>query len=142
MVTATAKAVMPIITVDAVDDIYRFYTDKLGFSRVMGVVGKDGQFDFVGVVLDGAHLMFTRQREQMDGAKPAATKQPVEIYLEVADVEAYHDQLKSRGVKIASPLTTQWWGDRTFTVQDPYGYLIWFYQNVAEPKPPQGTKLV
>ncbi len=36
MVTATAKAVMPIITVDAVDDIYRFYTDKLGFSRVMG----------------------------------------------------------------------------------------------------------
>jgi hypothetical protein len=27
-------------------------------------------------------------------------------------------------------------------VMDPYGYQIWFYQTVGEPKPPQGTKVV
>ncbi len=47
----TAKTVMPIIAVDSVDEPHRFYTERLGFSRVMGVVGKDGQFDFVSVVL-------------------------------------------------------------------------------------------
>ena len=43
---------------------------------------------------------------------------------------------------ITTPLTTQWWGDRTFTIQDPYGYQLWFYQPVAEPRPPQGAKVV
>ncbi len=138
----TAKTVMPIIAVDSVDELHGFYTEKLGFRRVMGVVGKDGQFDFIAFELRGASIMFTRARERMDGTRPSAGKRPVELYLEVEDVNAYHDELKQRGVTITSPLTTQWWGDRTFTITDPYGYQIWFHQHVAEPKPPQGTKLV
>ena len=47
------------------------------------------------------------------------------------------------GRKVTTPLMTQWWGDRTFTVVDPYGYQIWFHQKqVAEMKPPAGAKLV
>lgn len=138
----STKKVMPIIAVDSVDELHEFYTKRLGFNRVMGVVGKDGQFDFVSVVLGGASIMFTRTREPMNDAKPSAGQRPVEIYLEVDDVDAYHDELKKRGVKITSPLTTEWWGDRTFTIMDPYGYKIWFHQHVAEPKPPQGTKIV
>jgi uncharacterized glyoxalase superfamily protein PhnB len=69
-------------------------------------------------------------------------KQPVEIYLEVEDVEALHTRLKKNGVTITDPLTLQWWGDRTFKVLDPNGYEIRFYTNVEEPKPPQGAKLV
>jgi uncharacterized glyoxalase superfamily protein PhnB len=74
------------------------------------------------------------------GTSPAA-KRPVELYLEVDDVEAYHDQVKQK-IKPTTPLTDQWWGDRTFTIVDPYGYQIWFYQNVAEAKLPQGAKVV
>jgi hypothetical protein len=37
---------MPMITVRSVDDIRNFYVDKLGFSHVMGMVGKDGQWIF------------------------------------------------------------------------------------------------
>lgn len=137
------KTVMPIITVDSIEELHKFYTEKLGFRRLMGVVGKDGQFDFVSYDLGGAHLMFARAQERIDGTRPSAGKRPVEIYLEVEDVKAYHDDVQQRGVKITTPLTTQWWGDRTFTVMDPYGYQIWFHQKqVAEMKPPQGVKLV
>ena len=34
---------MPMITVRSVDDIKNFYVDTLGFSHVMGMLGKDGQ---------------------------------------------------------------------------------------------------
>jgi uncharacterized glyoxalase superfamily protein PhnB len=137
-----AGAVMPIINVESADEVHKFYTEKLGFQRVMGVVGRDGQFDFVTVVRGAARIMFARPQEPVDGTRPAATKRPVEIYVGVDDVDAYHDEVRKHGVKITSPLTTQWWGDRTFTIQDPYGYQVWFYQNVAQPKPPQGMKLV
>jgi uncharacterized glyoxalase superfamily protein PhnB len=132
--------VMPIIAVESVDAVRDFYVDKLGFQHVMGMVGKDGQFDFVTVVLGGARVMFSRA---MNGnGQSRAGKQPVEIYLQVDDVDAYHTRVKKNGVKITDPLTLQWWGDRTFKVLDPNGYEIWFYTNVAEPKPPQGAKLV
>jgi len=138
-----AKTLMPIITVDSIDEVHNFYTEKLGFKRVMGMVGKDGQFDFVSYDLNGAQIMFTRAREPMDAARPSAGRRPVDLYLEVDDVDAYYRAITQHGVKIMSPLTTQWWGDRTFTVVDPYGYQIWFHQKqVAEMKPPQGAKLV
>jgi len=134
--------VMPIITVDSVDELHRFYTEKLGFQHVMGVVGKDGGLDIVTVVRSGVRIMFGRPQERMAGTAPSSDKRPVEIYIQVEDVDAYHDHVKSAGIRIVTPLTTQWWGDRTFTIQDPYGYTLWFYQPIAEPRPPQGAKIV
>ncbi len=34
------KQVMPIITVDSVDEVRDFYVEKLGFEQVMGVLGE------------------------------------------------------------------------------------------------------
>jgi uncharacterized glyoxalase superfamily protein PhnB len=138
----TRLAVMPIITVDSVDEVHHFYTEKLGFQHLMGVVGKDGGLDFVTVVRSGVRIMFARPQEKTAGTARAEGKRAVEIYIEVEDVEGYHDEIRQAGLRITSPLTTQWWGDRTFTIQDPYGYQLWFYQPVAEPKPPQGAKII
>jgi PhnB protein len=139
-VSSGIAQVMPIIAVESVDRVRDFYINKLGFQHVMGMVGKDGQLDFVTVVLGGARIMFSRAAA--GNGSPRAGRQPVEIYMEVNDVDAYHAHVKKNGVKITDPLTLQWWGDRTFKVLDPNGYELWFYTNVAEPKPPQGAKLV
>ena len=136
--TVTGR-IMPIIAVPSVDATRNFYVDTLSFHHVMGMIGKDGQLDFCTVVLGEARIMFSRAQ----GSSPVPPgKQPVEIYLEVEDVDALHHALRKKGVAISDPLTVQWWGDRTFKVLDPNGYEIWFYTNVAEPKPPVGAKLV
>jgi uncharacterized glyoxalase superfamily protein PhnB len=138
MADKPAGRIMPIIAVPSVDATRNFYVDTLGFQHVMGMVGKDGQLDFCTVVLGAASIMFNRA----PGTQAATGHQPVDIYLEVADVDALHAALKKKGVAISDPLTLQWWGDRTFKVMDPNGYEIWFYTNVAEPVPPAGAKLV
>jgi len=134
--------IMPMISVDSVDEAREFYVEKLGFEHMMGMLGKDGRLDFCTVILGGAKVMFMRPQEKMDGAGATSSKRPVEIYIQVADVNAHHDHLKKNKVKFTSPLTDQWWGDRTFTVMDPFGYQIWFYQTVGEPQPPEGAKIV
>jgi uncharacterized glyoxalase superfamily protein PhnB len=133
---------MPMISVDSVDQVRAFYVDQLGFGHMMGMLGKDGQLDFCTVTLGGAKVMFMRPQEPTQGTSATSAKRPVEIYLEVSDVDAYHEQLAAKGIKVTSPLTDQWWGDRTFTVIDPFGYQVWFYQTVGEPIPPKGAKLV
>jgi PhnB protein len=146
MSTTVAGKVMPIIAVGSVDATRDFYVNTLGFTHMMGVVGKDGGLDFCSVLLGEAQVMFTRNRPAAVSAAAAgaAAVQPqaVEIYLEVEDVDAMHARLQKKGVPIVDPLTLQWWGDRTFKVKDPNGYVVWFYTNVAEPKPPQGMKVV
>jgi len=140
---SVAGRVMPIIVVRSVDAIRNFYVDTLGFMHVMGMVGKDGQLDFCTVVMGGARIMFSRPKDGASSEKARSAPRPVEIYFEVANVEAYHEKLKKTpGVEIVDPLTMQWWGDRTFKVQDPAGYEVWFYQTLGEPKPPQGSKIV
>ncbi len=133
---------MPMICVDSVDRARAFYVDQLGFGHMMGMLGKDGQLDFCTVTLAGAKVMLMRSQQPTEGTSATASKRPVEIYLEVSDVDAYHKQLATKGIKVTSSLTDQWWGDRTFTVMDPFGYQIWFYQTVGEPIPPKGAKLV
>ena len=131
-----------MISVDSVEDARAFYVSKLGFAHQMGMLGKDGMLDFCSVALNGARIMLMRPPEGMPGTAATTEKRPVEFYMEVDDVEAYHEQLTQQKIKPTTPLTDQWWGDRTFTIMDPFGYQIWFYQNVAEPKLPQGAKVV
>ena len=37
---------MAMIYVDSVEQAREFYVDKLGFTHMMGMLGKDGQMDF------------------------------------------------------------------------------------------------
>jgi uncharacterized glyoxalase superfamily protein PhnB len=136
----TAKftpAVIPLRYVPSVDAVRQYYIDQLGFEHMMGMVGKDGQFDFSIVVRNGAQLMLARP-QSADGALSGA----VEIYVEVADVDGYHAELAGRNVEIADAPTTQWWGDRNFSVIDPAGHKIWFWKTVGEVQPPPGVTLV
>jgi PhnB protein len=132
--------VIPIVAVASVDATRDFYVDTLGFSHQMGVVGKDGQLDFCSVLLGEAQVMFSRDPAPVPATDSA--KRPVDIYMEVDDVDAYHGRLTKKQVAMADPLTTQWWGARTFKLKDPNGYLLWFFTNVAEPRPPQGMKVI
>lgn len=133
---------MAMIYVDSVEKARAFYVESLGFSHMMGMLGNDGFLDFCTVTLGGVRVMLMRPTGEMQGTEATTQKRPVELYIQVDDVDAYHDSLKKNGVRPSTSLTNQWWGDRTFTVMDPFGYLLWFYQSVAEPILPQGAKVV
>lgn len=143
MIKPTPKTVVPVFAVESVDEIRRYYVEALGFQHIRGVVGSDGQFDFCTVAKDGARIMFARAPGECRDPKSTVAKQPVGVYLEVADVDLYFGQIsKNKDVKMTEQLVTQWWGDRTFKVMDPHGYELWFHQNVSEPKPPKDMKIV
>ncbi len=136
-----SSSFMPIVAVDSVDRARAFYVEKLGFQHQMGLVGKDGEFDFCTVFLGEAKLMFMRPPEHTPASEPA-DQRPVQMYFPVEGIDAYHDQIVGGGVTVKKALETEWWGDRTFIVVDPYGYDLWFYETVGEPKPLPGMKLV
>ena len=133
---------MAIVYVDSVEEARSFYVEELGFQHLMGMLGKDGMLDYCSFTLGGAAVMFMRPAQAMPGTAAARGKRPVEFYIEVDGVDEYCERLKRRKIPLASPLKDQWWGDRTFTITDPFGYRLWFYETVNEARPPQGAKLI
>lgn len=136
MTEAAPRSVMPLRYVESVDATRLFYLEALGFESLMGVVGKDGALDFAIVQREGAMLMLSRPEDA------GTTRGPLAIYVEVGDVDGYHAELIGRGIAIAEPPTTQWWGDRSFSVIDPAGDALWFWQTVGPFDPPPGVTVI
>jgi uncharacterized glyoxalase superfamily protein PhnB len=142
MAQETPPQIVPNLFVDAVEPLRDFYLEKLGFGHFMGLVGKDGKLDFAIVQRDGVMVMIGRPQEKLQGTAPQTSGRPVEIYIYVKDVDAYHAEVAKKGLKPVNGLATQWWGDRNFSVRDPYGYLLWFCQTVEDFKPQEGMKVI
>ena len=138
--TPGGTSIIPSLWVDEIEPVRNFYIDQLGFGHMMGVVGRDGKLDTAIVQKDAAMIMLGRPPEP--GSPDPKMRRSVDLYIYVADVDAYHAEVVQRGVHVHEPLTTQWWGDRNFQVKDPAGYLIWMTQTVAEFTPPAGVTVV
>jgi uncharacterized glyoxalase superfamily protein PhnB len=135
--------VIPSFWIEEVETLRDFYLEKLGFGHMMGIVGKDGKFDFGIVQRDGIMVMMGRPQSPGAGiTKGQAGARPLDIYFYLPNVDAFHDEVRSHGVAVTEALSTQWWGDRTFAVKDPYGYSLWFCQTVGAPAPPPGVTMV
>src|SRR5262245_21413956 len=92
--------------VDSVEKARAFYIDKLGFLHRMGIAGRNASLDFCIVTRGASMIMFTRPLERREGtAETYPTPRPLELYVRIDDVDAYHADVAGRGVPIEKPLT-------------------------------------
>jgi uncharacterized glyoxalase superfamily protein PhnB len=47
-------------------------------------------------------------------------------------IDEYFERVKAAGVQIIEEIGDRFWGDRTFTVADPDGYVLQFSQHVRD----------
>ena len=64
--------------------------------------------------------------EAVSGVKPVN----VVLSIEVDDADSLHDEMKERGISIARGLKDAPWGHRSFGIDDPDGFRIWFYHDM------------
>ncbi|HEY6953464.1 MAG TPA: VOC family protein, partial [Bacteroidota bacterium] len=50
-------------------------------------------------------------------------------------VDDYYNELKTKGITVVNEPTTEFWGDRIFTVRDPDGYALTFSEHVKDVSP-------
>lgn len=65
-------------------------------------------------------------REAIPGVKPAN----VVLSIAVDRVDEWHDHLTERGIPVARGLEDAPWGHRSFGIDDPDGFRIWYYQDM------------
>jgi len=111
---------VPVLHVRSSEAAEAFYCGRLGFTRAFAYRPHAPQADlcYMGLARDEAAIHVS---SFSGDAVPGGV-----VFLPVDDVDALHDELRARGVRIALEPTTQTWGNREMYVDDPDGNHIRF----------------
>lgn len=131
------KEVQPILHVSSIEQSVEFYQEKLGFDLGFAMTGNGGRMLHASVINGAVTIMLG-----YDDAPDAEQRRGgAVLYTYLDDVDAYYRRVRSAGTALTEEITDQYWGDRTFTVTDPDGYVLTFAQTVRafEPLPAVST---
>jgi uncharacterized glyoxalase superfamily protein PhnB len=107
----------------------RFYREALGMTVTQAWNKSDNRgtlLAFGGQAGNTVMEIIELGEEAVPGVKPVN----VVLSLEVTNVDAWHAELLQRGVSIARGLEDAPWGHRSFGIDDPDGFRIWYYQDL------------
>lgn len=130
----TTWATIPSVRVADMAGALRFYREVLGFDVLRG-----GPDDSNCSLQHGtARLMLETPADHYGAAYNAAIRErlgspsPHALYIESDDVDGLHGRIAADGANIVDPLADRPWGQREFTVEDPEGNWLTFWQ-AADP---------
>lgn len=107
----------------------RFYRDNLDMDITLSWDESDNRgtlLAFGGKAGNTVVEVIELGNEAVPGVQPVN----VALSIEVDDVDAWHDELIKRKIAIARKLEDAPWGHRSFGIDDPDGFRIWYYQDM------------
>lgn len=113
------------------DDTVAFYRDRLGLP----VCDRwDRSADDKGTVFGAAsgRIEVLSQPVDADTCEHLFDTRPPQgafMVIELADVDRFHAQLRTKGVEIERELRDQSWGHRSFLIREPNGLVLYFYSD-------------
>jgi len=132
-------SISPLLAVDDVGKSMDYYERVLGFRKGLALPDESGRITHGEVHIGDLMIMlgWAGQTEGPFAAKLAqggARGVGVLLYLDLGDqdIDRYHEDVKRAGANVVVEIADEFWGDRTFMVEDGDGYLLTFAQHVRE----------
>ena len=132
------STVVPYISVKGASDAIAFYKMAFGAEELLRMPMPDGKVGHAELKFGDSIVMMADEMDHPDAiAKSPRTLCGVTsgLCLYVADCDALFNRAVEAGGKVRRPLTTQFYGDRSGTVEDPFGQ-VWTISTHVEDVPP------
>ena len=122
---AMLRKLTPILTVDAIEPVLPFWTDRLDFE-ITGQVPEGDRLGFVMLQRDGVEIML-QTRASVENDAPALADLPrggAMLFIEVRDLDGIIAALE--GVEVLVPRRTTFYGADEIFVREPGGNIVGF----------------
>ena len=136
------STVVPYISVKNASDAIAYYKKAFGAEELMRMPMPDGKVGHAELKIGDSVLMLADEMDHPDAiAKSPSTLGGITsgLCLYVADCDTLFNRAVAAGGKVRRPLTTQFYGDRSGTVEDPFGQ-VWTISTHVEDVPPDEMK--
>jgi len=136
-IPAGRHTLTPNLVVRGATKAIEFYVRGLGAEEVMRMAAPDGKSIWHAELKIGDSMFYVH--DEMPGmSRPAPTQDapaPASMWLFAPDCDAAYRRAVSAGAKGTMPPADMFWGDRTGTVLDPFGYHWSFATHVKDMTP-------
>jgi len=119
-------SITPYLMVKGASEAIEFYKRAFGAIEIFRLSHPNGQIGHAEIKIGDSSIMLADPCEQGAFRTPQSLGgSSVALHVYVEDVDAQFAQAVSAGAKAVKPVFDQFYGDRTGTLQDPFGH-IWF----------------
>jgi PhnB protein len=130
-------SVTPYLIVGGAGDAIDFYTKALDACEIMRLPGPGGMVMHAEIQIGNSIIMLADEcPDQGTQAPKTLGGTPVGICLYVEDVDAQLEKALAAGATVTRPIQDQFYGDRSVTVDDPFGHQ-WTIATHVEDVPPE-----
>ena len=136
-------AVTPYLSVKGASEAIAFYKKAFGAEEIYRLSMADGRVGHAELQIGDSRLMLADESTE---TAEAVTKSPRTLggatsgfHLYVSDVDARFQRAIEAGAKVRRPLANQFYGDRSGTVEDPFGQ-VWTLSTHIEDVSPDEIK--
>jgi PhnB protein len=128
--------ITPNLVVNDAAQALEFYKKALGAEETVRMPGPNGRIMHAEMRIGDSVVMLGEERPDMGRKSPSSYGgSPVGFYVYVENLDAAWNRAVGAGAKATRPPADMFWGDRTGTLEDPFGHSWSLAENVKDPTP-------
>ncbi len=128
------QTITPYLLYEDVEAALDFLARAFGFQETLRYSGDTGYINHAEMAYGDGSIMLGDPGDDYRNPKRLGTAS-VQIYVDVADIEATYERAKAAGAEIIEEPADQDYGMRRFGAKDPEGHSWWFAQQIREVSP-------
>ncbi len=130
-------SVTPYLAIKGAASAIDFYIRALGAQERYRLPGPDGTIGHAEIVIGDSVIMLSDESPGMGHSSPQTLGgSPVAFAIYVPDADAAFARAVDAGASVVMPIEDRFYGDRSGTVADPFGYQ-WSLMTHVEDVPPE-----
>jgi PhnB protein len=131
------EQVTPYLIINGAARAIEFYKQAFGATEVLRLAQPDGRVGHAEIRIRRAPIMLADEFPEMGLRAPHALGgSPVTMHLYVEDVDALAARAVAAGATVKRPVQDQFYGDRSVTLEDPFGH-VWSFATHREDVSPE-----
>ena len=131
------RTVTPYLIIKGAAEAIEFYKRAFGATELLRMADPHGRVGHAEIKIGDSVIMLADEHSAMGYRGPRSLGgSSVSILLYLEDVDVVFERALKAGAKAQRPVANQFYGDRTGTLEDPFGH-VWTVATHVEDVPPE-----
>jgi PhnB protein len=129
-------AVTPYLCIAGASDAIEFYKKAFGATELYRIDGPGGTVGHAEIRIGDSPIMLSEEHPEMGGKSAKSYGgSPVSLVLYVENVDTFIEKAVAAGAKPTRPIEDKFYGDRSGSVEDPYGFTWHIMTHIEDVSP-------
>ena len=127
-------SVSPYLCVSDAARAIEFYKEAFGATERMRMEAPGGKIGHAEILIGDSIIMLADEHPELNFRSPQTLGGPSSHFMiYVEDVDAQVERAVAAGAKLVKPVKDEFYGDRSGSVEDPFGHLWYISTHIEDP---------